>query len=72
MSLILIADDAGVRTLTLNRPDVLNSFTRDLGREMQSALRDIAADDSVRAVLLTGAGRGFCAGQDLEIGRAHV
>lgn len=65
MSLILIADDAGVRTLTLNRPDVLNSFTRDLGRELQSALRDIAADDSVRAVLLTGAGRGFCAGQDL-------
>jgi len=61
----LIANDAGVRILTLNRPDVLNSFTRDLGRELQGALRDIAADDRVRAVLLTGAGRGFCAGQDL-------
>lgn len=65
MSLLLIADDSGVRTLTLNRPSVLNSFTRELGRELQVALRDIAVDDTVRAVLLTGAGRGFCAGQDL-------
>ena len=65
MSLILIANDDGVRTLTLNRPEVLNSFTRELGRELQVALQDIAADDRVRAVLLTGAGRGFCAGQDL-------
>ena len=65
MPLLLIADDSGVRTLTLNRPDVLNSFTRELGRELQDALQVIAADGSVRAVLLTGAGRGFCAGQDL-------
>jgi 2-(1,2-epoxy-1,2-dihydrophenyl)acetyl-CoA isomerase len=65
VSLLLIADESGVRTLTLNRPDVLNSFTRELARELQDALRDIAQDDSVRAVLLTGAGRGFCAGQDL-------
>ena len=65
VSLLLIADESGVRTLTLNRPDVLNSFTRELGRELQDALQVIAADDSVRAVLLTGAGRGFCAGQDL-------
>lgn len=65
VSLLLIADDAGVRTLTLNRPDVLNSFTRELGRTLHDALREIAADDAVRAVVLTGAGRGFCAGQDL-------
>lgn len=62
---LLIADDAGVRTLTLNRPDVLNSFTRELGGALHTALREIAANDAVRAVLLTGAGRGFCAGQDL-------
>lgn len=65
LSLLLIADDSGVRTLTLNRPAVLNSFTRELGRALLFALQDIAVDDSVRAVLLTGAGRGFCAGQDL-------
>lgn len=62
---ILISHDAGVTTLTLNRPDVLNSFTRDMSRELQDALRAVAADAAVRAVLLTGAGRGFCAGQDL-------
>jgi 2-(1,2-epoxy-1,2-dihydrophenyl)acetyl-CoA isomerase len=55
----------GVLTLTLNRPDKLNSFTRDMARAMQAALADAAADRAVRAVLLTGAGRGFCAGQDL-------
>ena len=65
VSSLLIAHESGVTTLTLNRPDVLNSFTRELGRALQFALRDIAADDSVRAVILTGAGRGFCAGQDL-------
>jgi 2-(1,2-epoxy-1,2-dihydrophenyl)acetyl-CoA isomerase len=54
-----------VLRLTLNRPDLLNAFTRDLARELVQALHDAAADDTVRAVLLTGAGRGFCAGQDL-------
>jgi 2-(1,2-epoxy-1,2-dihydrophenyl)acetyl-CoA isomerase len=62
---LLVSQDAGVTTLTLNRPDVLNSFTRELSRELQDALGAIAANPSVRAVLLTGAGRGFCAGQDL-------
>ena len=57
--------DSGVLRLTLNRPDVLNSVTRELSAELQRALRDAAADDAARAVLLTGAGRGFCAGQDL-------
>ena len=55
----------GVATVTLNRPEVLNSFTRPMSAELQQALRDAAADPAVRAVLLTGAGRGFCAGQDL-------
>ena len=62
---LVVAHDSGVARLTLNRPEVLNSFTRELAREVLEALRTVAADDTVRAVLLTGAGRGFSAGQDL-------
>ena len=65
MSEILFAADAGVATITLNRPDVLNSFNRSMARELRESIDKVAADDSVRAVVLTGAGRGFCAGQDL-------
>lgn len=65
MPQLLITHDSGVALLTLNRPDVLNSFTRELSQALHDALRAIADDDSVRAVVLTGAGRGFCAGQDL-------
>ena len=57
--------DQGVAVITLNRPDVLNSFNRAMGKQLHQALADAADDDQVRAVLLTGAGRGFCAGQDL-------
>ncbi len=62
---LLLARESGVLRLTLNRPDVLNSVTRELAAALVQALRDAASDDAVRAVLLTGAGRGFCAGQDL-------
>lgn len=55
----------GVATITLNRPDVLNSFNRPMGRQLQQALDHAGSDPAVRAVLLTGAGRAFCAGQDL-------
>lgn len=55
----------GVATITLNRPDVLNSVNADMGREVQDALTHAAASAEVRCVLLTGKGRGFCAGQDL-------
>jgi 2-(1,2-epoxy-1,2-dihydrophenyl)acetyl-CoA isomerase len=55
----------GVATITLNRPDVLNSFNIPMAAELQDALRLAAEDDAIRAVLLTGAGRAFCAGQDL-------
>lgn len=55
----------GVQTITLNRPDVLNSFTKAMAQEVLGALKAAAEDDQIRAVLLTGAGRGFCAGQDL-------
>ena len=55
----------GVATLTLNRPEVLNSFNRSMVREGVAAFERFAEDDAIRAVLLTGAGRAFCAGQDL-------
>ena len=55
----------GVATLTLNRPDKLNSLMGAMMLEMFSALGDAAQNDAVRAVVLTGAGRAFCAGQDL-------
>ena len=55
----------GVGKITLNRPEVLNSFTMPMAKELQSALDECANNKTVRAVLLTGAGRAFCAGQDL-------
>jgi 2-(1,2-epoxy-1,2-dihydrophenyl)acetyl-CoA isomerase len=54
-----------VRTLSLNRPAALNSFTTELHAELLAALESAAADEGVRCVVLTGAGRAFCAGQDL-------
>jgi len=65
MNAILFERVGGVAKLTLNRPDVLNSFNRGMATELVAALAEIAADSSLRSVLLTGAGRGFCAGQDL-------
>jgi 2-(1,2-epoxy-1,2-dihydrophenyl)acetyl-CoA isomerase len=69
---ILSSTDQGVTTITLNRPDVLNSFNRRMAEELIAALGAAAADKEVRAVLLTGAGRGFCAGQDLSEATAGV
>jgi 2-(1,2-epoxy-1,2-dihydrophenyl)acetyl-CoA isomerase len=56
--------DGGVLTITLNRPEVLNAFNGAMHQALQAALK-AARDDGVRAVVLTGAGRGFCVGQDL-------
>jgi 2-(1,2-epoxy-1,2-dihydrophenyl)acetyl-CoA isomerase len=56
----------GVATITLNRPDVFNAFNNALSYELQDALKQVAADPAVRAVVLTGAGRAFCSGQDLK------
>jgi 2-(1,2-epoxy-1,2-dihydrophenyl)acetyl-CoA isomerase len=64
--LVLVADDGAVRTLTLNRPAALNSFTAAMHAELRAALDAAAGDASVRCVVVTGAGRGFCAGQDLN------
>ncbi|NUT93913.1 MAG: enoyl-CoA hydratase [Saccharothrix sp.] len=63
----LLVDDAdGVRTFTLNRPESYNSFTVALKEQLLAAVQETAADPSVRAVVLTGAGKAFCAGQDLK------
>ena len=62
---IILSVDNGAAVLTLNRPDRLNSFTAEMHEEMQAALTEIERNGSIRALLLTGAGRGFCAGQDL-------
>ena len=65
MSVLLVEDRARVRTLTLNRPDALNAFNNELYAATSAALRDAAADPSVAVVVITGAGRAFCAGTDL-------
>lgn len=64
-AMILHEIDRGVMRITLNRPEVLNAFNLEMGRQLQSALGDADSNDAVRAVVLTGAGRAFCAGQDL-------
>jgi 2-(1,2-epoxy-1,2-dihydrophenyl)acetyl-CoA isomerase len=63
---ILVASNGGLTTLTLNRPDKLNSFNEAMHAELRTALEHCAADQGCRSILLTGAGRAFCAGQDLS------
>lgn len=65
MPTILQSEDAGLVTLTLDRPGVLNAMDDAMAAELLAALDRAAADPAVRALLLTGAGRAFCAGQDL-------
>jgi enoyl-CoA hydratase/carnithine racemase len=64
---VVLSDlDEGVRVITLNRPDVLNALDQDLVSALYEALDDVEADRGCRTVVLTGAGRGFCAGLDLR------
>jgi 2-(1,2-epoxy-1,2-dihydrophenyl)acetyl-CoA isomerase len=62
---VLVASSGGVTRLTLNRPEKLNAFTLPMHAELRAALAAAGADPQCRAVVLTGAGRAFCAGQDL-------
>ena len=65
---VIWEQDGGVGRITLNRPDSLNAWTRDFGRELKQVIEGDAADPSVRAVLITGSGRGFSSGADLKAG----
>ena len=65
---ILTDKSEGILTITLNRPDRLNAWTGQMGYELRAAFDDADADDDVRVVIVTGAGRAFCAGADLQGG----
>jgi enoyl-CoA hydratase/carnithine racemase len=64
---ILYKVEHRIATITLNRPDKLNAWTAIMEREVRQAMDAAAADDGVRAIVLTGAGRGFCAGADMDL-----
>ena len=66
MSSVLVSLDAGVLSVTLNRPEKLNAFNPDMHKLLRAAFERAATEEAVRAVLLTGAGRAFCSGQDLS------
>ncbi len=68
---ILYEVSDSIATVTLNRPDKLNAYIPEMGSEVVDAFARIRADDAVRAVILTGAGRGFCAGVDLDALKTH-
>src|SRR5687767_15996173 len=59
--------DAGILTLTLNRPEQMNAFTVQMAHELADAFGRASEDDAVRAIVVTGAGRAFCAGMDLSV-----
>src|SRR4051812_31600485 len=66
MAPILVSRKGGILSLTLNRPDRLNAFNPEMHKLLREALEEARDEAAVRAVLLTGSGRGFCAGQDLS------
>jgi enoyl-CoA hydratase/carnithine racemase len=65
-TLTVAIDDTGIATLILDRPDALNAFTVTMAAELERFFLDAAADDAIRAIVVTGAGRAFCAGMDLS------
>ena len=69
---ITLAKENGVATITLNRPQRLNAWTPRMGADLNDAFRDADRDSAVRAIVLTGAGRAFCAGADMEFFAAQI
>ena len=70
---VLLREDAGgIATLTLNRPDQYNALSAALLAALKSALHDLARDESVRVVVIAGAGKAFCAGHDLKEIHEHA
>jgi len=65
-NILLVEQKGKVRVISLNRPDKLNAFNDELTFKLQDALKECERDNDVRAVVITGSGRGFCAGQDLQ------
>jgi 2-(1,2-epoxy-1,2-dihydrophenyl)acetyl-CoA isomerase len=66
MNTVLLQKEQGVAIITLNRPETYNSFNKDMAFALQAHLDDCAQDDAVRCIYITGAGKGFCSGQDLS------
>lgn len=65
---VTVSTEAGVMLITLDRPEKLNAYTDAMGRALARAVRSASADDAVRAIIITGAGRAFCAGADVSAG----
>src|SRR5438270_7557905 len=65
MASILVSVEAGIETITLNRPEKLNALNPEMHQLLRAALERAAVEPEIRVVIITGAGRGFCTGQDL-------
>ena len=63
---ILVEQDNNVQTIFLNRPERLNAWTQHMSDEIRQSMRDAANDDNVKVIIITGTGRGFCAGADMD------
>jgi enoyl-CoA hydratase/carnithine racemase len=63
---LLYEVEEGVATITLNRPEVLNAFNTQMNQDLKLALKKAKEDENVRAIIITGAGRGFCSGADIR------
>jgi len=71
-SSVILSKEEGIATITLNRPDKLNAINEQLSTELLDAVEQIAQDSDVRVVVLTGAGRGFCSGGDIEFFKSII